>query len=107
MLFSKTYKNIRIIKRTNQIKKLAVDNNNAVKQIIKDSTIKIITNLVFKEYDDVIAFVHKVMEIANKLDHHPNMIVHHESVKLSIFDEGKGKVTDKCHKFALAVDKIK
>lgn len=68
---------------------------------------RLIRTFFFKEYDDVIAFVRKVMDIANKLDHHPNMIVHHESVKLSIFDEEKGKVTDKCHKFALAVDKIK
>ena len=68
---------------------------------------RLIRTFFFKDYDDVIAFVDKVMEIAKKLNHHPNMIVHHDNVKLSIFDESKGKVTDKCHKLALAVDKIK
>jgi hypothetical protein len=43
-------KNIRIIKKTDNIKKLAVENNNSVKQIITESTIKIISNLNVKEY---------------------------------------------------------
>lgn len=68
---------------------------------------RLIRTFFFKEYDEVMEFVKKVMEISKKLDHHPNMIVHHDNVKLSIFDHEKGKVTDKCHKFALAVDKIK
>lgn len=45
-------KNIRIIKRNDDIKKLAVENNNTVKQIILDSTIKIITNLNTKEHSN-------------------------------------------------------
>jgi len=51
-----TNKNIRIIKRTDNIKKLAVENNDTVKQIISNSTIKIITNLDIKNYcdDDII-----------------------------------------------------
>lgn len=68
---------------------------------------RLIRTFFFKEYDEVTEFVHKVMDVAKKHNHHPNMIVHHDSVKLSIFDMEKGKVTDKCHKFALAVDKIK
>ena len=47
-----TNKNIRIIKRTDNIKKLAVENNDTVKQIISDSTIKIISNLNIKEFSD-------------------------------------------------------
>lgn len=68
---------------------------------------RLIRTYFFKDYDEVSEFVKKVMEIAKKQDHHPIMIVHYDSVKLSIFDMEKGKVSDKCHKFALAVDKIK
>ncbi len=68
---------------------------------------RLIRTYFFKDYDEVSEFVKKVMEIAKKQDHHPIMIVNYDSVKLSIFDMEKGKVSDKCHKFALAVDKIK
>jgi len=68
---------------------------------------RLIRTFFFKGYDEVSEFVMKVMDVAKKQDHHPNMIVYHDSVKLSIYDMEKGKVTDKCHKFALAIDKIK
>ena len=67
---------------------------------------RLIRTFFFKNYDEVMEFVFKVMEIAKKHNHHPNMIVHYDNVKLSICDEEKGKVTDKCHKYALAVDKL-
>ena len=52
-------------------------------------------------------FVDSVMKIADKQNHHPDMTVHYDSVKLSITDHDAGKVSDKCHKFTDAVDKIK
>ena len=52
-------------------------------------------------------FVNEVMEIAQKQNHHPDMTVHYDSVKLSITDHNAGKVTDKCHKFTTSVDKLK
>ncbi len=67
---------------------------------------RLIRAFFFKNYDEVMEFVFKVMEIAKKQNHHPNMIVNYDNVKLSIWDEEKGKVTDKCHKYALAVDKL-
>jgi len=67
---------------------------------------RLIRTFYFKDYDEVIAFVNKVMSIAKKQNHHPDIIVHYDNVKLSITDHEKGKVSDKCHKFALAVDKI-
>ena len=61
----------------------------------------------FNGYDGVMEFVNKVMIIAKKQDHHPDITVHYDNVKLSISDHKKGKVTDKCHKLAKAIDKIK
>jgi 4a-hydroxytetrahydrobiopterin dehydratase len=61
----------------------------------------------FKGYDEVIEFVNKVMNIAKKQDHHPDITVHYDNVKLSIHDHKKGKVTEKCHKLAVTIDKIK
>ena len=51
-------------------------------------------------------FVNKVMKIADKQNHHPDMVVHYDNVKITITDHEKGGVSDKCHKFVDAVNKI-
>jgi 4a-hydroxytetrahydrobiopterin dehydratase len=68
---------------------------------------KLIKTFYFKDYKKVMSFVSEVMEIANKQNHHPDMTVHYDNVKLSITDHDKGKVSDKCHKFVNEVNKIK
>jgi 4a-hydroxytetrahydrobiopterin dehydratase len=67
---------------------------------------RLIRTFYFNDYDEVIVFVNKVMLIAKKQNHHPDIIVHYDNVKLSITDHEEEGVSDKCHKFALAVDKI-
>lgn len=85
--------------------------NNLMKKQNEDSWEEIGNRLIrtyyFNEYDSVADFVNAVMELAQKHDHHPDIIVHYDNVKLSIFDHSKGKVTDKCHKLAAAIDKLK
>ena len=61
----------------------------------------------FNDYDEVMTFVNKIMGIAKKMDHHPDIMVHYDNVKLSIFDHKTGSVSNKCHQFALSVDKLK
>ena len=68
---------------------------------------KLIKTFYFKDYKEVMSFVNEVMKIANKQNHHPDMTVHYDNVKLSITDHDKGKVSDKCHKFVNEVNKIK
>jgi 4a-hydroxytetrahydrobiopterin dehydratase len=68
---------------------------------------KLIKIFYFKNYKEVIPFVNSVMKIADKQNHHPDMTVHYDNVKLSITDHDKGKVSDKCHKFVDEVNKIK
>ena len=73
----------------------------------KEVSGKLIKTYYFKDYAEVMPFVNKVMKIADKQNHHPDMMVHYNNVKLSITDHDKGKVSDKCHKFVDAVNKIK
>jgi 4a-hydroxytetrahydrobiopterin dehydratase len=68
---------------------------------------KLIKTFYFKNYKEVIPFVDSVMKIADKQNHHPDMTVHYDNVKLSITDHDKGKVSNKCHKFVDEVNKIK
>jgi 4a-hydroxytetrahydrobiopterin dehydratase len=60
----------------------------------------------FKDYKAVMAFVHEVMQIADKQDHHPSLLVEYAIVKISITDHDLGRVSEKCIKFMEAVDSI-
>jgi len=68
---------------------------------------KLIKTFYFKDYKEVMTFVNEVMKIADKQNHHPDITVHYDNVKLSITDHDKGKVSDKSHKFVNTVNKIK
>ena len=68
---------------------------------------RLVRTFYFNSYEGVMKFVNKVMQVANKQNHHPDMTVHYDNVKISIFDHEKGKISDKCHKLASAIEKIK
>ena len=73
----------------------------------KEGSNKLTKTFYFKNYKEVIPFVNQVMKIADKQNHHPDMTVHYDNVKLSITDHDAGKVSNKWHKFTDAVDNIK
>ena len=60
----------------------------------------------FETYKDVLKFVNKVGLIAEKQNHHPDMLVKYNSVKDSLFDHEDNKVSDKCHNLAHLINKI-
>jgi len=72
----------------------------------KESNNKFTKTFYFKDYKEVMPFVNSVMKIADKQNHHPDMTVHYDNVKLSITDHEEGGVSEKCHKFTKSVDKI-
>jgi 4a-hydroxytetrahydrobiopterin dehydratase len=60
----------------------------------------------FKDFNESIDFVNKVSKIAEKQNHHPDIKINYNKVKLSITDHEKGGVSEKCHKLVKAIDKI-
>jgi 4a-hydroxytetrahydrobiopterin dehydratase len=58
----------------------------------------------FENYNEVVLFTNHVMQIAIEQDHHPEMHVHYNFVKLRITDYEKGAVSQKCHRFISAVN---
>ena len=58
----------------------------------------------FENYNEVVLFTNQVMQIAIEQDHHPEMHVHYNFVKLLITDYEKGAVSQKCHRFISAVN---
>ena len=67
---------------------------------------KLIRVYKFPTYKDTIDFVNMVSDVAEKQQHHPEMIVGYDTVKVIIFDHEKGGISDKCYKFTDAVDKV-
>jgi 4a-hydroxytetrahydrobiopterin dehydratase len=60
----------------------------------------------FKDFNDSIDFVNKVAKIAEQQNHHPDITINYNKVKISITDHEKGGVSEKCHKFVKSVDKL-
>lgn len=60
----------------------------------------------FSTYNKVVSFANKLMQIAIEQDHHPVIQIHYNFVKVSITDFEKGGVSEKCHRFVNAVNKI-
>lgn len=60
----------------------------------------------FDSYSNVLKFVQKVGDIAEKQNHHPEMVVKYNEVIVTMFDHEKNKISDRCHKFADSVNKI-
>ena len=92
---------MKILLTESQVKKIVVDGiHNSWKKV--DG--KLIRIYDFPTYEDTIDFVNKVSEIATEQNHHPEMVIGHDTVKVIMFDHEEGGISDKCHEFTDAVD---
>jgi 4a-hydroxytetrahydrobiopterin dehydratase len=60
----------------------------------------------FKSFNESIDFVNKVAKIAEKQNHHPDIQINYNKVKISITDHEKGGVSEKCHKLVKSINKL-
>lgn len=60
----------------------------------------------FDNYNVVVLFTNQVMQVAIDQDHHPEIHVHYNFVKVRITDYEQGTVSEKCHRFITAVNQI-
>jgi len=93
---------MKIILTESQIKKMVKGLHNQWKEV--DG--KLIRVYDFPTYKDTINFVNKVAEISTEQNHHPEMVIGFDTVKVIMFDHEEGRISDKCHKFTDAVDKM-
>ena len=87
-----------------------------IKRILKETIIesknwgnsnkKLERTFKFKDFNESIDFVNKVAKISEEQDHHPDIIIKYNEVKISITDHEKGGVSDKCHKLVKDIDKL-
>ena len=60
----------------------------------------------FKDFNGAIDFVNKVAKIAETQNHHPDIEIKYNKVKISITDHEKCGVSEKCHKFVKSIDNL-
>lgn len=84
-----------------------------IKKILKesvsgwgDSPDKLSKTFKFSNFDESIDFVNKVAKIAKKQNHHPDIVIKYDKVIVSITDHEKKGVSEKCYKFAKAVNEL-
>jgi len=79
---------MKIILTESQVKKVVEGINDDWKEV--DG--KLVKKYSFPTYKEVIDFVVKVSKIAEEQNHHPDMVVGHDTVKVMLFDHEKIKI---------------
>ncbi|HLI79082.1 MAG TPA: 4a-hydroxytetrahydrobiopterin dehydratase [Candidatus Binataceae bacterium] len=59
----------------------------------------------FKEFMDGIRFINRIAEIAEKMDHHPDIMVNYRRVTFTLSTHDQGGITEKDFKLADAIEK--
>ena len=61
----------------------------------------------FEDFAGAIAFVNRVAEVAEELDHHPDILVHGSNkVRLTLSTHSEGGLTDADHALARRIDAL-
>jgi 4a-hydroxytetrahydrobiopterin dehydratase len=70
-------------------------------------TEKITKEFTFKNFNEALGFVNKVGELAEGMDHHPDILIHsYKKVTISLTTHSEGRITDKDHQLASKIDEI-
>jgi 4a-hydroxytetrahydrobiopterin dehydratase len=61
----------------------------------------------FDDFPGAIAFVNRVAEVAEKADHHPDILIHGwNKVRLTLSTHSEGGLTDADHALAARIDEV-
>jgi len=61
----------------------------------------------FSNFVKAIEFVNKVAELAEKADHHPDILIHsYKKVRVELITHSEGKITEKDYGLAKEIDRI-
>ena len=60
----------------------------------------------FKDFKEAMAFVNKAADVAESMDHHPDILISYNVVQLSVFTHSEGGLTEKDFKLAKKINEI-
>jgi len=68
---------------------------------------KLTKTFEFKNFKEALNFVNKVAVLAEKSDHHPDILIHnYKFVKITLTTHSENKITPKDHALAKLIDKL-
>jgi 4a-hydroxytetrahydrobiopterin dehydratase len=74
----------------------------------KEEGILLVKDFEFKDFSKAVDFVNKIAKVAEKADHHPNILIHsYNKVRITLTTHSENKITEKDRKLAKEIDKIK
>ncbi|HEX2088063.1 MAG TPA: 4a-hydroxytetrahydrobiopterin dehydratase [Solirubrobacteraceae bacterium] len=66
---------------------------------------ELVRDFEFRNFADALAFVNRVGEVAEELNHHPDILLHGwNKVRLTLSTHSEGRVTDADHRLAGRID---
>ena len=63
-------------------------------------------NFKFADFITAMAFVNRIAEVAEKANHHPDIVIHYNQVTLSLWSHDSGGVTKRDLKMAANINEI-
>lgn len=60
----------------------------------------------FKDFNGAMAFVNKVADEAERMDHHPDIYISYNNVKLTLSTHSEGGLTEKDFALAKTIDQL-
>ncbi len=61
----------------------------------------------FKDFAEAMQFVNRAADVAEALDHHPDMLIRYNSVQLTVFTHSEGGLTEKDFELAARVNQLR
>lgn len=77
--------------------------NGWIYDIERDAIVK---NFKFKNFQDAITFVLRVAFESEKMDHHPDILIEYDRVRLALRTHSEGGVTEKDFELAYKIDRF-
>lgn len=60
----------------------------------------------FNDFQEAMKFVNQVADLAEKMDHHPDILISYDTVQLSLFTHSEGGLTEKDFQLARGINSI-
>jgi 4a-hydroxytetrahydrobiopterin dehydratase len=67
---------------------------------------KLRQELVFADFSEAFGFLTRVAMLAEKLDHHPDVALSWNRLRLEIVSHDQGRITERCHGLARRIDQL-
>jgi 4a-hydroxytetrahydrobiopterin dehydratase len=68
---------------------------------------KLTREYVFSNFKEAIAYVNRVAEVAERLNHHPDIMVYaYKKVRLTLYTHSESRISEKDKELADLIDKI-